>query len=778
MMKSALKVVNGVEVDSGTKVNTLVENQSQSLSDRNLEVGETIKLNLEECIKVFPNHCEKMQPETNLKSYTKRDSGFHTIEKNQVINEEKSKVVMSNFHQSMETIQPLTKEKNSVTKKEPNQNLVLKETESLHKYVNQPVNLKKHDGSISEVFRNDREKLSKSQETPVDSRSIINKQKIEDSINLTNDSLKLQELSKENVIGINESTNISKLTLDVKAKNVSKKLFDSYDKKIADQYLFHNDKFSIMVTEYFMNLFNFHNKTVDVALREYFSKVDLVGETHDKDLQLEKFSKRYCECNETTYNNDSGKVHFLVWAIVLLNTDLHSLGLNSSISSNLNNYSSLGRNSSFTRFNSKRGRMSMRDFIKNTSSEKYHFDEGHLKDLYKIIRKNPLMKASSTFQLNSKRTSIFPSISLFQSASKHLENENLFENSSNFRRSQSERQHSSQSASVDPIRVNSNKFLRNTNKNHYAVWRQNILMKKDVRNRDGTKPKDKYRKWQACQITLDKLDIKFVKNAEKVTSRYQIHHCLASIHKNREFTTRQLCLKVELATQQVFLLKATSERERNAWVNSINLNAALLSSEPLSAAVGSKQLKFQKPLLPSSPGTLNIDDQLESHKTQLGLMMTDLDQSKRYLQQSQLSNAQVEYNQDKITFLQFMITRYKLYIKVLNEVISKKNLKSLKFTGDQLSFNNNAPPKGPLASSLPTLLVKGVTFMDEQENGKKENRLVKSSHQINKNTCGSEKNMSPLVHYQNYNNNNVKRFSSRRLGTSRRSYMFAVNTSK
>ena len=92
----------------------------------------------------------------DLKSYTKRDSGFHTIEKNQVINEEKSKVVMSNFHQSMETIQPLTKEKNSVTKKEPNQNLVLKETESLHKYVNQPVNLKKHDGSISEVFRNDR----------------------------------------------------------------------------------------------------------------------------------------------------------------------------------------------------------------------------------------------------------------------------------------------------------------------------------------------------------------------------------------------------------------------------------------------------------------------------------------------------------------------------------------------------------------------------------------------------------------------------------------------
>ena len=27
--------------------------------------------------------------------------------------------------------------------------------------------------------------------------------------------------------------------------------------------------------------------------------------------------------------------------------------------------------------------------------------------------------------------------------------------------------------------------------------------------------KDKYRKWQACQITLDKLDIKFVKVGNK-----------------------------------------------------------------------------------------------------------------------------------------------------------------------------------------------------------------------------------------------------------------------
>ena len=63
----------------------------------------------------------------------------------------------------------------------------------------------------------------------------------------------------------------------------------------------------------------------------------------------------------------------------------------------------------------------------------------------------------------------------------------------------------------------------------------------------------------------------------------------------------------QLLNLKLFLCKIfRSERERNAWVNSINLNAALLSSEPLSAAVGSKQLKFQKPLLPSSPGTLNI----------------------------------------------------------------------------------------------------------------------------------------------------------------------------
>lgn len=73
------------------------------------------------------------------------------------------------------------------------------------------------------------------------------------------------------------------------------------------------------------------------------------------------------------------------------------------------------------------------------------------------------------------------------SISKHFNQTTLLNEVSQFLRSQSERQHSSQSASVDPIRVNSNKFLRNTNKNQFAVWRQNILMKKDVRNRDGTK---------------------------------------------------------------------------------------------------------------------------------------------------------------------------------------------------------------------------------------------------------------------------------------------------
>lgn len=50
--------------------------------------------------------------------------------------------------------------------------------------------------------------------------------------------------------------------------------------------------------------------------------------------------------------------------------------------------------------------------------------------------------------------------------------------------------------------------------------------------------------------------------------------------------------------------------------------------------------------------------------------MTDLDQSKRYLQQSQLSNAQVEYNQDKITFLQFMVCYSFSVSRIINQVIN------------------------------------------------------------------------------------------------------------
>ena len=124
------------------------------------------------------------------------------------------------------------------------------------------------------------------------------------------------------------------------------------------------------------------------------------------------------------------------------------------------------------------------------------------------------------------------------------------------------------------------------------------------------------------------------------------------------------------------------------------------------------------------------------------------------------------------------IIRYNLYIKTLNELLAKKQPNSLKLNDDQLTSNNQAHPKAPLTSSLPTLLVKGDTVMNLQKSNKRESRLVKSSHNIDINSCESDRNISPLVLSQNYNNNNVKRFSSRRLGTSRRSYMCAVNISK
>lgn len=81
----------------------------------------------------------------------------------------------------------------------------------------------------------------------------------------------------------------------------------------------------------YFDQFDFTDTSLLDALRQFLFKFPLVGETQEQDRMLSAFSQYYFECQtspstQKAYLN-SDYIHKLVYAIVLLNTDLHHLSM-------------------------------------------------------------------------------------------------------------------------------------------------------------------------------------------------------------------------------------------------------------------------------------------------------------------------------------------------------------------------------------------------------------------------------------------------------------------
>lgn len=93
-----------------------------------------------------------------------------------------------------------------------------------------------------------------------------------------------------------------------------------------------------MLVEY-LELFDFHDKDLLVSLREFLSKFTLKGETQEQDRILQvwsrfslnisctisypqAFANRYAQCNSGGIFS-AETAHKIVYAIILLNTDLY-----------------------------------------------------------------------------------------------------------------------------------------------------------------------------------------------------------------------------------------------------------------------------------------------------------------------------------------------------------------------------------------------------------------------------------------------------------------------
>ena len=77
----------------------------------------------------------------------------------------------------------------------------------------------------------------------------------------------------------------------------------------------------------YMELFDWQNLNILAALRILCGKLFLKGETQQVDRILDAFSTRWCTCNPNHGFKATDVVHTICYSILLLNTDLHMVGI-------------------------------------------------------------------------------------------------------------------------------------------------------------------------------------------------------------------------------------------------------------------------------------------------------------------------------------------------------------------------------------------------------------------------------------------------------------------
>jgi len=124
--------------------------------------------------------------------------------------------------------------------------------------------------------------------------------------------------------------------------------------------------FNMAVLECFANELDFAGLEVDVALRKFQTHFRMPGEAQKIERLVEVFSERYCHCNPALVSKlrSADTVFILSFAIILLNTDLHTPSLKAD------------------------KRMKLEDFVKNLRGidDRHDVDHEMLVGIYERIR--------------------------------------------------------------------------------------------------------------------------------------------------------------------------------------------------------------------------------------------------------------------------------------------------------------------------------------------------------------------------------------------------------
>ncbi|CAM9762210.1 unnamed protein product [Bubo scandiacus] len=146
-----------------------------------------------------------------------------------------------------------------------------------------------------------------------------------------------------------------------------------------------------------------------------------------------------------------------------------------------------------------------------------------------------------------------------------------------------------------------------------------------------------------------------------------VHHALAE--RASKYTKRPNVFRLQTADWRVFLFQAPTPEEMFSWISRINLVAALFSSPPFPAAVGS-QRRFVRPILPAAPSRSPPEEQHRSHEAWMERVADELFEHQRNLPEKRGRARDLDEYRLKKEYLLYERRRYETYVQVLETWIN------------------------------------------------------------------------------------------------------------
>ncbi|XP_072409913.1 PH and SEC7 domain-containing protein 3-like, partial [Chiloscyllium punctatum] len=220
---------------------------------------------------------------------------------------------------------------------------------------------------------------------------------------------------------------------------------------------------------------------------------------------------------------------------------------------------------------------------------------------------------------------------------------------------------------VPRVKAKGNPFLEVPPDEKAPTYKEGLLSRKVHADIDGKKTPWGKRRWKTFYAILKGTVIYLMKeelgpSKQASEEAISIHHSLAC--RAEEYNKRPHVFRLKTADWRIFLFQAENAEQMSSWITRINLVAAMFSSPPFPAAVGSKR-KFNRPILPSVTSKQSEEEQLESHDAMLQSILDDLDDHQMTFPDRKWKAKDFEEYKLKQEYFEYEKRRIETYINLL-----------------------------------------------------------------------------------------------------------------